>query len=90
MREPAGRCPVCQARFRGQRICSRCGADLEPLMALVIRAYLLRRAAKQSLASGNVSRATRLAAAAQETCFTNQGERLRLVTWWLARCGQGF
>ena len=26
------RCPVCQARFRGGRICSRCGADLEPLM----------------------------------------------------------
>jgi len=30
------RCPVCQARFRRARVCSRCGADLEPLMRLQI------------------------------------------------------
>ena len=84
------KCPVCRAGFRGEPVCSRCGADLEPLMALVMKAYLLRRAAKQALAAGKTARATSLAAAAQETCFTNQGERLRLLTLWLTHRGTGW
>lgn len=59
-------------------------------MALVIKAYLLRRAAKRALASGNLARASRLAAAAQTTCFTSPGERLRLLTLWLATRGMGW
>ncbi|MCP5113003.1 MAG: hypothetical protein GY953_19420 [bacterium] len=90
MREPAGRCPVCQARFRGERICSRCGANIEPLMALIIKAYLSRRAARRALASGNVAKASRLATAAQETCSSSRGERLCLLTWWLAKRGTGW
>ena len=46
------RCPVCQARFRGARICSRCGAGLEPLMLLSVEAWQLRQAARQALHAG--------------------------------------
>lgn len=51
------RCPVCQARFRGSRICSRCGADLEPLMVLTVKAWQLRQAARQALDAGDAGRA---------------------------------
>ncbi len=80
MREPAGRCPVCRARFRSERACLRCGADLGPLMELAVRAFLLRRAAQEALSAGNFEAASELAASAQRTCFTARGERLRLVT----------
>src|SRR5450755_3041116 len=36
------RCRVCQARFRGARICSRCGADLVRPMLLAAEAWCLR------------------------------------------------
>jgi hypothetical protein len=61
------RCPVCQARFRGARICSRCGADLEPLMLLAVKAWQLRQAARQALDAGDVQRALALAIEAQGT-----------------------
>jgi DNA-directed RNA polymerase subunit RPC12/RpoP len=77
------RCPVCQARFRGARICSRCGADLEPLMLLAVQAWQLRQAARQALDAGDVERALGLATEAQGIQDTGSGEALRLLGAWL-------
>jgi predicted amidophosphoribosyltransferase len=77
------RCPVCNARFRGSRICSRCGADLEPLMRLTVRAWQLRQSARQALHDRNFGRALELASEAQGTQDTGSGEALRLLAAWL-------
>lgn len=77
------RCPVCQARFRGVRICSRCGADLEPLMRLSVEAWRLRQAARQALASGDVERAVELTAKAQDIQDTESGGALLMLGSWL-------
>ena len=77
------RCPVCQARFRGVRICSRCGADLEPLMLLTVKAWQLRQAARQALEAGDVERGLGLALEAQGVQSTESGEALRLLSAWL-------
>jgi len=82
------RCPVCQARFRGARICSRCGADLEPLMALAVTAWQLRQAARQALDGGDVERAMTLATEAQRFQATGSGEALRLLCAWLKTSSQ--
>ena len=66
-------CPVCQARFRGSAECSRCGADLGPIMGLVASAWRLREAARQAIAEGDMVRARALAAQAQELCRTPAG-----------------
>jgi len=95
------RCPVCQARFRGARLCSRCGADLEPLMRLSGNAWQLRQAARQALDAGDMERALALAIDAQGLQSTGSGEALRLLCAWLqtagvsskcenAYCGQAF
>jgi hypothetical protein len=81
------RCPVCQARFRGARICSRCGADLEPLMMLAVQAWQLRQAARQALEAGDVERALGLATQAQGIQDTGSGEALRLLGAWLQAVG---
>ena len=77
------RCPVCQARFRGSRICPRCGADLEPLMLLAVKAWQLRQAARQALEAGDAERALGLAIKAQGIQSTESGEALRLLGAWL-------
>jgi hypothetical protein len=77
------RCPVCQARFRGVPICSRCGANLEPLMLLSAEAWQLRQAARQALAAGNVERALRLSTNAQGIQHTSSGDALRMLSAWL-------
>ena len=77
------RCPVCQARFRGSRACSRCGADLGPLMRLTVKAWQLRQRARQALNDGDVGRALALATEAQGTQNTGSGEALRLLAAWL-------
>jgi len=77
------RCPVCQARFRGVRICSRCGADLEPLMVLAVKAWQLRQASRQALDKGDVERALRLAVEAQGIQSTQSGGALQLLGAWL-------
>jgi IS5 family transposase len=77
------RCPVCQARFRGARICSRCGADLGPLMLLAVEAWQLRQAARQALDAGDVERALALAGEAEGIQGTGSGEALRLLGAWL-------
>jgi hypothetical protein len=80
------RCPVCQARFRGARICSRCGADLEPLMVLAVKAWQWRQAARQALGAGDVERALGLAIEAQGIQETESGGALRLLGAWLRCC----
>lgn len=81
------RCPVCQARFRGSRTCSRCGADLEPLMLLSVKAWQLRQAARQALDAGDFGRALGLAIEAQGAQNTESGEALRLLGAWLPAKG---
>lgn len=76
----AGRCPVCQARFRGARICSRCGADLEPLMVLAVKSWRLREAARSAIGAGHFEQAFELAAKAQEAQRTPAGEALRVLS----------
>lgn len=46
-------CPVCHARFRGAKTCSRCGADLTPLMLILLRAQRLRELAREALTRGD-------------------------------------
>ena len=77
-------CPVCQARFRGSAECSRCGADLAPIMGLAASAWRLREAARQAIAGGDMMRARALAAQAQELCRTPAGRDLEMITSWLA------
>jgi len=75
----SGRCPVCQARFRSETVCSRCGADLMPLMLLLTHAYCLRQAARQALRTGDDRAALAAAEAAQNLHATRQGDLLRIV-----------
>jgi len=77
------RCPVCQASFRGARICLRCGTDLEPLMLLAVKAWQLRQAARQALNAGDLERALGFALEAQGIQSTESGEALRLLGRWL-------
>jgi len=69
-------CPVCQARFRGSSQCSRCGADLLPLMTLAAHAWRLREAARQALRQGDCSAALASARAAQQLQATEEGRLL--------------
>lgn len=80
-------CPVCQARFRGQSICSRCGADLKPVMFLIAVAYRCRAAARQALLAGKFKQAENLASQAQAACSTPLGSDLLLLSRWLVSLG---
>ena len=79
LRSPAS-CPVCKARFRGSSQCSRCGADLTSLMLLAAHAYILRRAARQSLREGDCQAALDSAQAAQRLHSTAQGSLLSVIS----------
>lgn len=46
------RCPVCRARFQGEAVCYRCGADLSVLLAIEAEAAEWEREAVSLLASG--------------------------------------
>jgi hypothetical protein len=76
-------CPVCHARFRGARVCSRCGADLAPLTELVVKAWQLRREARLALDGRDYERAFSLSSEAQGVHRTRSGESLRLLSGWL-------
>ena len=80
-------CPVCRARFRGARECSRCGADLTVLMLLTARAWRLRQASRQALLEDDPARARALASEAQRICRTPVGQRLESLASWLVCCG---
>ena len=73
------KCPVCRARLRGTPTCSRCGADLGPLMAAVARAYRARQIAREALCVCDVEHAAESAAAAQTLHATDAGRRLAQV-----------
>ena len=75
--ELTNRCPVCQAKFRGSRICSRCGADLGPLMLLAVRSWRLREAARSALAVGQLEQGAILAGQAQALQWTQAGKFLQ-------------
>jgi hypothetical protein len=62
--QPALKCPVCAAAFRGVEICPRCSVNLEPLMQLAARAWALRELSRKKLREGNLPEAMRFAAAA--------------------------
>jgi len=79
------RCPVCQARFRGTRRCSRCGADLEPLMRLALRAWRLRESARQAFAAGNLQETLVRVEQAQHIHAADSGQALRLLIAWLSQ-----
>jgi len=79
----SSRCPVCRAKFRGTRQCSRCGADLTGLMVLSVRAQHCRVNARKSLFSLNFEKAHEFAAAAQKEHATETGRKLLLLTSWL-------
>lgn len=53
------KCPVCQARFRGQPVCSRCSTDLAALMRLSARAWAARQRARAVLRAGDLPAALR-------------------------------
>jgi hypothetical protein len=72
-------CPVCKARFREQRKCSRCGADLSRLMLVVARAYQLRSQAGQALREARYRTAYELASQAQNLHHTALGQKMMLV-----------
>jgi hypothetical protein len=77
------RCPVCQARFRGAPVCSRCGADLSRLMTIAAEAWRLREAARGAIAKGEFGRAFEFAGRAQEAQSTPAGEALVRLGAWL-------
>ncbi len=55
------RCPLCNARCKGDRLCSRCGVDLGPLLALESQSDVLCRQAVKALGAGHPDRARDLA-----------------------------
>ena len=83
------RCPVCRARFRGTQDCSRCGADLLPLMALAVKAHELRGESRGAFAAGDFSTARQQAAQAQELHRTDRGRELLLLVRWVEESGVG-
>jgi len=84
---PDLRCPVCRAWFRATPDCSRCGADLRPLMALCADAWRDRQTARQAIRDGEFGAAFHRARKAQEKHHTPQGRRLSIVAAWLAAYG---
>ena len=52
-------CPVCRARFRGVRECSRCGTDLEAAMRIAAAAWHAREQCRAALSRGDLATALR-------------------------------
>ncbi len=81
------RCPVCRAAFRETTECSRCGADLAPLMTLAARARHCRRKARQAIINGEYELARTWAKVAQSMCATSAGHKIFLLAAWCASVG---
>lgn len=75
---------MCRARYRGVRVCTRCGADLAPLMSLELAAAAARAAARDALERGDAVAGKERAARAQWLCETRAGKGLELLAKWLA------
>jgi hypothetical protein len=81
-------CPVCKARFRESRICSRCGADLSPLMEIAAQAFAAYQNGVLALANGHFAKASQLAEKAALLHNTAATHNLTLLTKWLIdHCG---
>ena len=78
-------CPACRAAFRGVAVCSRCGADLGPLMSVAARAHHLRESARRRILAGDFRGARELAARAQFLHATGKGRALLAVAGALDR-----
>ena len=83
------KCPVCGARFRGTCICSRCEADLTPLMKIAFKAFKIREEARRALLEGCYEKAQKLAREAQSLIDTDSGRQLYLICNWLTECSVG-
>lgn len=81
-------CPVCAARFRGTRECSRCGADLLILMRIAAQSYRLRAAARRALENGDLPQAVRSATQAESLHTTAAGRQLKRAGDLLAAGGR--
>ena len=79
-----GNCPVCQARFRGAAVCSRCGADLGRLMALAAQAWRLRAMAARALENGDYAGALEIALRAERIHASKRAAALRAIAVWAA------
>ncbi len=55
------RCPVCRARFKGEAVCYRCGADLSVLLTIEAEAAAREREMVVLLATGQWIDARRVA-----------------------------
>jgi hypothetical protein len=78
-----GQCPTCRARFRGARVCSRCGADLTAVMLLAARAWHLRQTARAAMAVSDGGRAVEAATIAEQTQHCRSGAFLVAIARWL-------
>jgi len=78
------RCPVCRAPFRETTTCSRCGADLSPLMGVLVQAWSLRQQSREAIGTGDYVRAAQLAHAADQAHSTGRSQRLARLTRFLA------
>lgn len=78
-------CPVCRARFRESLQCPRCGADLKPLMTLILESHNACEEARAAILSGDYQRAAALASTAQKLHHTPFTKRLSLLASWLAQ-----
>ncbi len=81
----AGKCPVCRAKFRGAVECSRCGADLRPLMLLAVAAWRYRSQARSALGRGDLGLAFDFASEAERTQSTDSGAKLLALCSWIDR-----
>ncbi|OQY44309.1 MAG: hypothetical protein B6240_10755 [Desulfobacteraceae bacterium 4572_87] len=79
------RCPVCRAKFRSTRTCSRCGADLSILMKIVAEAHIFRIEAVNAIHSHDFKSAHVLVGRAQKLHETQTGRKLLLLTSWLVK-----
>jgi len=77
------RCPVCRAKFRSTRECSRCVADLSIIMTIVAEARICRKNAIKAVHSNDFQKAHVLAKKSQNLHQTEAGRRLLLLTSWL-------
>ena len=58
------RCPICRATYKGETLCTRCRADLAPLLKIEQDAQILARQAARLLVAGKAQAA---ASAAQKS-----------------------
>jgi hypothetical protein len=77
--------PQARENDRPAAICSRCGADLAPLMKLAASAWRLRQSARRAIEAGDFADAGTLADQAQGLHATPAGRSLWLLAAWSAR-----